>query len=365
MLKMDGVFDITKYPINNDFSSNIISACNDADNYFKKSGKQGQVYIPTGNYKISQLTVKNISNVIIHLATGATISVLPKGSWKLGSSDECITINNCENFTLYGETYSIIDGFGVSWWKKGGNRPDLISFDGCNNFEIYGLTIQNSPNHTCVFSNCSNFKMHDCNVLAPADSPNTDGIDIMGGVSNAEIYNCNINNGDDGFAINSGRDTPVTNISIHDCTVTNGHGVSLGSELRNTMKDVTFKDLKINDSEYGLRIKFGDPNSTPAHLENITYENIQITGVTRYAFYITTFYSSTPDTKSTLSNVSFNNINATKSQKGISITMSNTHQVLNPIVFNNVMIVDTIDTSYKNKINVPITIKGNTVGVKQ
>lgn len=361
---MDNIFNITNYQGGNNSADSIISACNDANKYAKNTGKQAQVYIPTGQYNISQLTIQNINNVKVHFGINAKINMLPKGSWKWDGKSECINIENCANFIITGDNGSIVDGSGETWWNLGGDRPNLIGIDNCHDFEIYGLTIQNSPTHTCAISNSYNFKIHDMSILAPATSPNTDGIDIMGGVENAEIYNCSINNGDDGFAINSSRDKIVNNVYIHDCTITNGHGVSIGSAVYNDMKNVTFENLKIVGSQYGLRIKFGSGKSSPGKLENIIYKNISITDATRYAIYITAFYDDPPNSKASLKTISYNNITATHPNRAVYIQVVDEDQVKSPIVFNNVSITDIIDTKYKNKINAPIVLKGSNIGIK-
>lgn len=57
--------------------------------------------------------------------------------------------------------------------------------DNCKNVEISGLTHLNSPRNHISLDGCSQVSISGVNLIAPKDSPNTDGIDIA--VSN-QVY---------------------------------------------------------------------------------------------------------------------------------------------------------------------------------
>ncbi|KAK8706727.1 hypothetical protein V6N13_057804 [Hibiscus sabdariffa] len=57
-------------------------------------------------------------------------------------------------------------------------RPTALHFHLCTDLRLHGLTHLNSQkNHISIY-NCSGVSISDLNIIAPSDSPNTDGIDI-------------------------------------------------------------------------------------------------------------------------------------------------------------------------------------------
>lgn len=69
-----------------------------------------------------------------------------------------------------------------------------VGFNGSSNIIYNGLTQMNSPkNHISIF-NCTNATLSNLHLIAPGDSPNTDGIDIA--LSNSiRIFNSSIKTG--------------------------------------------------------------------------------------------------------------------------------------------------------------------------
>jgi polygalacturonase len=117
-----------------------------------------------------------------------------------------------DNVTIVGP--GLIDGQGAPWWTCKGNlaapcygysRPQLMMLVHSTNINIFNITIQNSPSWTVHFANCTNVLVSNATVLAPSNSPNTDGFDIDCSV-NVTVEDSFYSGGDDAIAVKSGID---------------------------------------------------------------------------------------------------------------------------------------------------------------
>lgn len=105
-----------------------------------------------------------------------------------------------------------------------------------------------------------NATVHDVFIYAPASelsktgsvypSHNTDGIPIWDPYVN--IYNCEINNGDDNVVC----DSYSQYIHVWNCKFGTGHGASVGSFTKN-IKHVWFDNITMNGTTAGVRLKTG------------------------------------------------------------------------------------------------------------
>ncbi|KAK8706728.1 hypothetical protein V6N13_057805 [Hibiscus sabdariffa] len=133
-------------------------------------------------------------------------------------------------------------------------RPTALHFHLCTDLRLHGLTHLNSQkNHISIY-NCSGVLISDLNIIAPSDSPNTDGIDIALS-SQLLISNTFIGTGDDCVAINGG----TSNINITSVTCGPGHGISIGSlgegETNENVDQVHVTGCTFNRTMNGARIK--------------------------------------------------------------------------------------------------------------
>lgn len=358
VLASNGEFKITSYGAvpdsNSDSAPAFKKAIKKAQEYVSTTGLSAEIVVPTGSYYISQFTFDGLNNISVHLEQDTIIKAFPKYS-TVNASKPYLTIQNSNTFAFYGDEGSVIDGNGATWWSGSGERPDFISFEKCKNYELYGLSVINSPNHTIRLSDCKKGKIHDLVIEAPQNSPSTDGIDPMSNVDDLEIYNCQISNGDDCIAINA-NSGPMNNIHIHDCVLRNGHGLSFGSAINYDITNVLVENITIEGTQYGIRFKFAYSDKK-ANVSNISFNNIKASDLSRDAIRITTEYSSQPNKKVTLQDISFNDFACVGASKGLNFTVTNEKQVLTPIVLNNVSITD---TQHKDTIhNCPIIVDGN------
>lgn len=234
----------------------------------KKGG--GTVELTAGTYVSAPIVLK--SNITLHLDKGATLLGSPdhddypaKVEFHLPDAQPLIGAENAENVAITGE--GTIDGNGKSWWKiaQGGvlgshPRPKLVIFDHCKHVRVEGVTVQNSPMWQLVPYYSDDVIIRNVRILAPYPSPNTDAIDPFSS-SNVLIEHVYSDTGDDNVAIKSGAanspgpDSPVTNITIRDCTFMHGHGVSVGSELSGGASNILAERIHFDGTDNGVRVK--------------------------------------------------------------------------------------------------------------
>ncbi|KAJ1406593.1 Pectin lyase fold/virulence factor [Sesbania bispinosa] len=173
-----------------------------------------------------------------------------------------------------------IDGQGASWWQRysnnnENNRPTALRFLNCENLKLSTLTHINSPrNHISIVS-CSGSFISNVHIIAPEESPNTDGINISGS-SNIVIQSSTIQTGDDCIAINSG--SSFINITGISCGP--GHGISIGSLGKNgeydTVEEVHVRNCTFHGTTNGARIKTWTGGH--GYARKITFEDIILDG---------------------------------------------------------------------------------------
>nr|XP_043613258.1 probable polygalacturonase At3g15720 isoform X2 [Erigeron canadensis] len=113
-------------------------------------------------------------------------------------------------------------------------------------------------------------------IIAPEDSPNTDGIDISAS-SQITIHDSNIQTGDDCVAINGG----VSDMNVTRVLCGPGHGISIGSLGENseydTVENVHIQNCNITGTVTGLRIKTV-PDGT-GYAKAIVFQDIYLVDV--------------------------------------------------------------------------------------
>eukprot|EP00252_Welwitschia_mirabilis_P000705 TRINITY_DN10678_c0_g1_i1.p1 TRINITY_DN10678_c0_g1~~TRINITY_DN10678_c0_g1_i1.p1 ORF type:complete len:473 (-),score=76.17 TRINITY_DN10678_c0_g1_i1:346-1764(-) len=234
---------------------------------------------------------------------------------------------NLTDVVITGEN-GTIDGQGEIWWnmfhkkKLKNTRGYLVEFMYSNGIIISNVTFVNSPawNLHPVYS--SNILINHVTILAPLDSPNTDGID-PDSCSYVQIEDCYVRSGDDIIAIKSGWDEygiavgmPSKHIIIRRVVGVSPTSaiIALGSEMSGGIEDVRAEDVHAIDSETGVRIKTSPGRGgyvKDIHVNGMTMVNM------KWAFTMTGSYGSHPDHKydpkaiPVVSGISYSNVVAT------------------------------------------------------
>jgi polygalacturonase len=209
-----------------------------------------------------------------------------------------------ETVTCAGEN-GTIDGQGSVWWdmwKKGTlpfTRPHLLELMDSSDAIVSNVVFQDSPFWNIHPVYCSNVVIRNVTILAPHDSPNTDGIDPDSS-SNVCIEDCYISTGDDLIAIKSGWDEygiaygrPSSDITIRRITGSSPFaGFSVGSETSGGVENVLAEHLNFYSSGFGVHIKTNTGRG--GFIRNITVSDVTLDNV-RYGLRIAGDVGGHPD----------------------------------------------------------------------
>ncbi|KAL6968728.1 hypothetical protein U1Q18_034521 [Sarracenia purpurea var. burkii] len=199
-----------------------------------------------------------------------------------------------------------IDGQGSVWWNwfrsktLDYTRPHLVEFMNSTRVTISNLTFLNSPFWTIHPVYCSQVVVQNVTIIAPLDSPNTDGIDPDSS-SDVCIEDCYISTGDDLIAIKSGWDEygisyarPSSNIIIRRLVgeTRSSSGIALGSEMSGGISEVHAENLQFFNSNVGIRIKTSPGRG--GYVRNIYVSDVIMDDV-NIAVEFTGYYGEHPD----------------------------------------------------------------------
>ncbi|KAK7261908.1 hypothetical protein RIF29_28232 [Crotalaria pallida] len=178
-----------------------------------------------------------------------------------------------------------INGMGHEWWARSCKinttnpchpAPTAVTFHRCKNLKIRKLMLLNSQQMHMAFTNCMSVVASRLKVLAPAFSPNTDGIHISA-TRRVEVKHSLIRTGDDCISIvrNSSR------VRIRNISCGPGHGISIGSmgksETWERVQDIHVNGAYLYNTDNGVRIKTwqgGQGIVSKITFQNIVMENV-------------------------------------------------------------------------------------------
>ncbi len=321
-----------------------------------KAAGGGRIVVPAGEFLSGP--IEFVSQMALHLEKGAVLrfsdnpALYGRGkseSSGKGTGDDDVASNkrapidgnDLTDIAITG--FGTLDGNGKAWWahsdkatRFGGDkngpkwsRPDMIRFTNCKRVLLENVTICNAPQFHVVPHYCDGVICRDLKIIAPANSPNTDGIDPSNS-RNVLITRCLIDTGDDNVSFKSRRDKdnkntlPTENVYVTNCTFLNGHGVSVGSRVWSGIRNIVVDNCTFNGTKNGIRVK--SERGRGGLMENITYANIQMTNVGT-AITINMYYSGrtggvqpvTPETP-IVRHVSIRNISVTGAKAAGDIT---------------------------------------------
>ncbi|KAJ9558793.1 hypothetical protein OSB04_013407 [Centaurea solstitialis] len=221
------------------------------------SAKPATIYVPKGEYLVGALRFQGpCNNQAIMVRIDGTL-VAPSYQ-VLGSAKHWLLFNQVDGLTIQGGT---IDGQGADLWacksSDSENCPrgaTSLSIFNSNHVMVNGLTSVNSQMFHIVINGCNDLWMLGVTVVAPGDSPNTDGIHVQysNGVT---IRNSKLRTGDDCVSIGPGS----TNLLVENVACGPGHGISIGSlgkEFNEEgVQNVTVRRVAFKGTQNGLRIK--------------------------------------------------------------------------------------------------------------
>lgn len=281
-----------------------------------QGAEKGQVvYVPKGVYLVGSLFLRNHSQ--LHFEEGATllgspdIQDYPEVFARVAGVEmdwPAAILNGLAITDVSITGKGIIDGQGPLWWalywgqdQTGGKRaefdaqglrwiadyaikrPRALLFQGSKDLHIADITLQRSGFWNLQLTYCENvlvngIKIHDNH------GPSTDGIDIDSS-RHVRVTECHLACGDDCIAVKSGRDgdgrrvnLPSEDIEVDHCHVYSGYGITIGSEVAGSVRNVRIHDNVFENSDCGLRMKSSKERGgviEDIHVNHLTMKNVQ------------------------------------------------------------------------------------------
>ena len=253
---------------------------------------KGMVVVPPGTFLTAPLFLK--SGIEFHLSEGAVLLAVTDEEqypqvWSRVAGIEMewpagvLNIIGQTDVTISGQ--GIIDGQGQVWWHKywgedhrGGMRKTYeqqelrwaVDYD-CKRprnllaMNSRRLTVREITSRRSGFWNlhvcyCEDVLVADVQIR-DNEGPSTDGIDLDS-CRRVTVENCTISCNDDNICVKSGRDAdglrvarPCEDITIRNCRLLAGSGLTLGSETSGDIRRVNVEKITFEGTDCGLRIK--------------------------------------------------------------------------------------------------------------
>ncbi|WVZ76965.1 hypothetical protein U9M48_024873 [Paspalum notatum var. saurae] len=259
--------------------------------------------VPAGTWLTGSFNLT--SHMTLFLARGAVLKATrDAGTWPLveplpsyGRGRELpgpryasfIHGNGLRDVVITGDK-GVIDGQGEVWWNMWRQktlqhtRPNLVELMHSTGIHISNIVLKNSPFWNIHPVYCQDVVVTNMMILAPHDSPNTDGIDPDSS-SNVCIEDSYISTGDDAVAIKSGWDEygiaygrPSSGITVRRVRGSSPFsGIAIGSEASGGVSDVLVEDCSIFDSGYGIHIKTNVGRG--GYIRNVTVDGVRMSRV--------------------------------------------------------------------------------------
>jgi polygalacturonase len=253
----------------------------------------GIVEFPAGKY-LSQPIVLH-SRTTLQIDAGAVLQATDaradfENPQKTNTFKPFISGTNLQDVVIQGP--GTIDGAGGRWWgpaeearrKHPGYvlpRPCLIVLSNCTDVRVQDITLQNSPLTHLAPTACENVIISNVVVETPGWTANTDAIDPIN-CRHVLITKCRVEAGDDDICIKStrvmpGREFASEDITVTDCVLLRGHGMSIGAATVGGVRNVTVRNLIFQDTDNGIRIK--SQRTRGGIVEHIRFNDLYMSNV--------------------------------------------------------------------------------------
>ncbi|CAN0905351.1 PG1 [Linum grandiflorum] len=274
----DTLFDVTKYGAVCDGKTDIVDAFTKAFTAACESPTPACVVIPPGDYRLGIITLKGPCKSSIKFHVDGNLLAPPEIE-----GDSWVTFNYMEHFCLVGK--GTFDGMGTAAWtkndchknKKCKTLPFNLRFNFVKQALIEGITSKDSKSFNVNVLGCENITFNNFHIIAPDESPNTDGIH-MGRSTGVNIVNSIFETGDDCISVGDG----IQQLRVENVMCGPGHGISIGSlggsPGEAPVSGVFIKNCTLTNTQNGVRIKT-KPNSFPGIVTDIHFEDIIMNNV--------------------------------------------------------------------------------------
>ncbi|KAG6581572.1 hypothetical protein SDJN03_21574, partial [Cucurbita argyrosperma subsp. sororia] len=244
------------------------------------SSSKAMILVPKGRtYYLKSITFSGPCRSPLTLKIDGIIKASPRMSDYDHDRRHWLKFEGVDNFVVEGN--GIINGNGKKWWQNSckvnkelpcRRAPTAVTFYQCINLVVANLKLENAQQMHLTFQKCTNVQALNLRVVAPENSPNTDGIHVTE-TQNVIIKNCVIGTGDDCISIVSGS----RNVRAMDITCGPGHGISIGSlgagNSEAEVSNIRVDRALISGTSNGVRIKTWQ--NSAVKVSNVVYKNIR------------------------------------------------------------------------------------------
>ncbi|XP_023521323.1 polygalacturonase-like [Cucurbita pepo subsp. pepo] len=248
------------------------------------SSSKAMILVPKGRtYYLKPITFSGPCRSPLTLKIDGMIKASPRMSDYDDDRRHWLKFEGVDNFVVEGN--GIINGNGKKWWQNSckvnkelpcRGAPTAVTFYQCINLVVANLKLENAQQMHLTFQKCTNVQALNLRVVAPENSPNTDGIHVTE-TQNVIIRNCVIGTGDDCISIVSGS----RNVRAMDITCGPGHGISIGSlgagNSEAEVSNIRVDRALISGTSNGVRIKTWQGGS--GYAKNIMFQNVVMNNV--------------------------------------------------------------------------------------
>lgn len=277
------VFDVTQHGAKADGTTDNVEAFMQTWVAACHSDSPAKVVVPAGTFLTGPVAFGGpckSSGPIIFEVQGTIIASTDVSEY---SSAEWFSFENINGLVITGG--GTFDAQGGSVWKyndcHSNNKcqllPSSLHFSGVNNAVVYEINSVNSMSFHLHVHECNNLTIHNVNITAPANSPNTDGIHISSSTL-VNVTNNVIGTGDDCISIGQA----TKDITISQVTCGPGHGISVGSlgkyKDEGDVSGIVVSNCTLSNTTNGVRIKTW-AGSPPSQASSITFEDIIMNSV--------------------------------------------------------------------------------------
>ncbi|XP_019184043.1 PREDICTED: exopolygalacturonase-like [Ipomoea nil] len=239
------------------------------------------VLIPKGTFSLKAVTFSGPCNAPITFQVDGNVKA-PAGA-SVGGAEQWVLFTDVQGLTISGT--GTFDGLGDTAWGENNCKqdndcdqlPTSIKLSRVSDAYIGGITSVNSKSAHIKISESKTVEINGVKIQAPAESPNTDGIDISRS-DGVKVFNSDIGTGDDCIAIIRG----TTNLHINNVNCGPGHGISIGSlgkyKDEGDVSGIVVENSRLSGTSNGLRIKtWASPY--PSKVFDVTYREIVLDNV--------------------------------------------------------------------------------------
>ncbi|CAI0542083.1 unnamed protein product [Linum tenue] len=246
------------------------------------SPKRPRIVVPAGTYLVHPIVLSGpCKSKITFSIYGTIVAPQDPDAWRGLNRRRWLYFSKINHLSVDGG--GTINGMGEQWWANSckTNKTNVYMHPFmCKDLKVTDLRVVDGQQMHMTMTNCVRVSLSQIAVMAPASSPNTDGIHISSS-RGINVMNTTIGTGDDCISIvgHSSR------INIKDIACGPGHGISIGSLGKSnstaSVKSVSVDGAFLSNTQNGLRIKTWQTKGVK--VKNISFKHIEGTSATKEA----------------------------------------------------------------------------------